>query len=133
MPNYLHKMLIGSVVVLVFSLGGCGEPTDPADESDSEPTLVEEIAVTGFDPDGEPVIKKWSDGSIWLHFQAMPPFFAEDDGTEADYEDFETTIQDSLGVTVIREDREVFVINDPNPDTAERAKTWLETFHKNEG
>lgn len=63
----------------------------------------------------------------------MPPFFAEDEGTEADYEAFEKTIQDSLGVTVIREDREVFVIKDPKPDTAEQAKAWLETFRTNGG
>jgi hypothetical protein len=94
----------------------------------SEPTLVEEIAVSGFDPDGEPVIKKWSDGSMWIHFEAMPPFFAEEDGTEAAFETFETQIQDAIGVPVIREDREVFVIPNPQPDTAAKAKAWLESY-----
>lgn len=113
----------------LLSLCGCGQPSTPAPDADSDPTLVEEIAVSGFDPDGEPVIKRWSDGAMWIHFEAMPPFFAEDNGTEGSFEDFETKIQNAIGVRVSREDREVFVIPNPQPDTAAKAKAWLESYH----
>ena len=39
---------------------------------------------------------------------------------------FETKIQEALGVPVRRDDREVFIITNPKPDTAETAKAWLE-------
>jgi len=131
--NTRKKTLIGSVIASILSLCGCGQSTPPPQDGHNEPTLVEEISVTGFDPDGEPVIKKWSDGSLWIHFEAMPPFFAEDDGTESEFETFEKKIQDALGVSVSREDREVFVIQNPAPDTGNKAKAWLERFHDRKG
>jgi hypothetical protein len=94
---------------------------------------MEEVSVSGFDADGEPVIRKHSDGSLWIHFEAMPPFFAEEDGTEAEFEDFESKLQEALGVRVRREDREVFVIANPGPDTAARAKAWLEGYRGRRG
>jgi hypothetical protein len=96
----------------------------------SEATLIEEIEVTGFDPDGEPVIQRWADGSIVILFNAMPPFFAEDGGTEDEFENFETTIGFVLGVEVLRDDREVFVIQMPREDTIVKAKAWLENYHR---
>lgn len=91
----------------------------------------QEWAVAGFDPDGEPIIRQLDDGTLRIHFEAMPPFFAEDDGTEVDFENFEITMQTALGVTVRREDREVFVIDHPEADTANKAQAWLESFRKN--
>jgi len=61
----------------------------------------------------------------------MPPFFAEDNGTGADFENFETKVQEALGVAVRRDDREVFIIANPKPDTAEKANAWLEAYRKN--
>ena len=120
--NTRKKTFIGAVIASLFSLCGCGQRWSlPA--AHDEPTLTEEIKVTGFDADGEPVIKKWSNGSLWIHFEAMPPFFAEDKGTESEFAKFETKVQDALGVPVVREDRDVFVIQNPTPDTAEKAKT----------
>jgi len=130
MSNDRKKTLIGSLIASILSLCGCGKPDSLPKQGGPEPTLVEKILVTGFDSDGEPVIKKWSDGSIWIHFEAMPPFFAEDDGTEADFENFESKIQDALGVPVHRDDREVFIITNPKRDTAEKAKAWLEAYRK---
>ena len=63
----------------------------------------------------------------------MPPFFAEENGTESEFESFELKVQDELGVPVVREDRDVFVIRNPAPDTAEKAESWLEHFHKYNG
>lgn len=120
-----HRSIILASLLIAC---GCGQPDVPMNEN---PTLIDEIAVHGFDHDGEPVIKRWSDGTLWIHFEAMPPFFAEDDGTEQDFEHFETKLQDALRVTVRRDDREVFVIDRPNPDTAEKAKAWLEAYRNN--
>jgi hypothetical protein len=100
------------------------------EQNASKPAVIETISVSGFDRDGEPVIKKWSDGTISIHFEAMPPFFAEDEGTESDFKTFEATIEDALGVPVRRDDRELFTITNPKPDTAEKAKAWLEAYRK---
>jgi hypothetical protein len=124
------KTLIGLMVASVSSIFGCGKPPAAPKLGASKPTVIEEISVSGFDRDGEPVIKKLSDGSISIHFEAMPPFFAEDEGTESNFENFDAKIQEALGVPVRRDDREVFVITDPKPDTAEKTKAWLEAFHK---
>jgi hypothetical protein len=126
-----NKTIVGSLLASLLWICGCGQSVRPPNERADEPTLIEEIAVNGFDPDGEPVIKKWSDGTLWIHFEAMPPFFAEDDGTENEFETFELKIQDALGVAVHRDDREVFVIKQPEPDTADKAKAWLEAYRKN--
>ncbi|MEW4491082.1 hypothetical protein AB1L42_23600 [Thalassoglobus sp. JC818] len=126
MTNF-GKTIFGSVFGSLLAMSGCGAPTDPKEGIAEQPSVIEEIAVAGFDPDGEPVIKKWSDGTISIQFEAMPPFFAEDEGTEEEFENFESKIQESLGVDVRRDDRELFVIEKPNPDTAEKAKAWLES------
>jgi cytochrome oxidase Cu insertion factor (SCO1/SenC/PrrC family) len=133
MSDDRKKTLIGSFVAAILSLCGCGHPGAPPKQVVPKPTVIEEVSVSGFDQDGEPVIKKWSDGSIWIHFEAMPPFFAEDEGTEADFEKFETKVQEALGVPVRRDDREVFIIADPKPDTAQKAKEWLEAYRKQGG
>ncbi|NNE00285.1 MAG: hypothetical protein HKN47_23450 [Pirellulaceae bacterium] len=119
---------IGYIIGGLLSLCGCSQEL-PTPSDAGEPTLVEEVSVSGFDSDSEPVIKKWSDGTLSIVFEAMPPFFAEEDGTESDFESFDVVIQDVLGVSVSRQDREVFVIDNPDPDTAAKAKAWLETFH----
>lgn len=93
-------------------------------------TIVEEIAVQGFEADGEPVIKRWSDGSVWIHFNFMPPLFAEENGTEAQFDSFDSKLQEALGVPVIWDDREVFIVANPEPDTVVKAKAWLESFHQ---
>jgi hypothetical protein len=128
-----RKTLIGALLAPFLSLIGCGPSGTPTKQSAPQPTVVEEIAVSGFDPEGEPVIRKMSDGSVSIHFEAMPPFFAEDEGTEAEFENFEAKMQKALGVPVRRDDRELFVIPDPKSDTAAKAKTWLETYPKKAG
>jgi hypothetical protein len=132
MTDASKKTLIGSLIASAVSIFGCGKPAASPEQATPEPEVIEQISVSGFDRDGEPVLKKWSDGSIWIHFEAMPPFFAEDEGTEADFENFEVKIQQALGVPVRRDDREVFVIAKPEPDTAEKAKAWLEAYRKKE-
>ena len=132
MTHARTNSLIGGLLASILALLGCGQSASSPSHDPSEPTLIEEVSVSGFDPDGEPVIKKWSDGSMWIHFAAMPPFFAEDYGTEADFENFDTEIQEAIGVPVRRDDREVFVIMNPKQDTAGVAKAWLESYRDKE-
>jgi hypothetical protein len=123
------KRLFSSLTASLLSLCGCGQSPPAAQNDNAELILIEETQVSGFDPDGEPVIKRWSDGSIWIHFEAMPPFFSEEDGTESEFDEFELIVQNAIGVTVKREDREVFVIQNPDTDTVEKVTSWLGGFH----
>ena len=129
MPQH-KKTVLGSLIASVLSILGCSQSATPPNDVSNAPKLVATISVKGFDSNGEPVIKKWSDGTIGIHFEAMPPFFAEDNGTEEEFENFESKLEEVLGVVVHRDDREVFLIKEPNPDTAEKAKAWLEVYHE---
>ncbi len=128
MSHTERKTLLATLMASLLAFCGCGKSKDPSRAASSEPTIVEEIRISGFDPEGEPVVKKWSDGTIWLHFEAMPPFFAEAQGKETEFENFEQQMEKALKVPVTRLDREIFVIKEPSADTAEKAKKWLENF-----
>ena len=88
------------------------------------PTKV--IKLTGFDSDGEPEIRIMADGSLYLVFNFMPPTWAEDDPEP--FDTFDKQLQDAVDVPVAWEDREVFLIRKPAPDTAERITRFLQTF-----
>ena len=95
----------------------------------NEPTMSEPITVTGFDSAGEPEIRDGGDGALHIMFNFMPPLNGSDDyNPHPVFETFEKVLQGELGVEVIRDDRELFVIPKPKPDTAARAKAFLETF-----
>lgn len=128
--NATQKSLVSAVIGSLLSLIGCGQ-AQPVSVDAGERSIVEEIPVVGFDKEGEPVIKRWSDGSLSIHFEAMPPFFAEDNGTQKQFEQFETKLEAALGVAVTQDDREVFMIKNPKPDTAANAKKWLEAYNQN--
>jgi hypothetical protein len=95
--------------------------------------VSQELKVAGFDRDGEPIIQVMHDGSIRIVFEAMPPNFAEDRGSESDFDEFEKVISEKMGLAVVREDREVFVIRNAPPGTAERIKAWLDSYHNGSG
>ena len=69
------------------------------------------IKIQGFDKDGEPEIKKFQDGHIELQFNFMPPLNGKADTEDSEFWDnFEQTLQSHLNVNVLRDDRELFVI-----------------------
>lgn len=123
-------------VILLFSLmalAGCRNEspakttkTQPAETED--PTVVKTIPVSGFDPDGEPEIRVMSDGALMVVFEFMPPSYAEDE--EEKFADFEKQLQLAIGVPVSREDREFFLIRNPQDDTSEKIKSFLESYRK---
>jgi hypothetical protein len=91
----------------------------------AEPTILNTIAVSGFDPDGEPEIRLMSDGSLLVVFEFMPPSFADDD---EEFDDFDKQLENAVGAIVAWEDREVFRIRVPAKDTAEKVRAFLENF-----
>ncbi|NHZ65938.1 hypothetical protein [Massilia genomosp. 1] len=90
--------------------------------------LVNTIELTGFDPDGEPEIRMMSDGSAELWFNFMPPSFIEEEEDEHAYDDFDQQIQSAIGVPVVQEDREVFVIAKPEADTIARLTAFIQNY-----
>ncbi|TWU52044.1 hypothetical protein Poly59_36410 [Rubripirellula reticaptiva] len=116
-----------------LTLCGCGDNNSTRLDFDPNASIVREIAVVGFDVDAEPVIREMSDGSIWIHFEAMPPFFADDDPSSFDVQDFHDQLQSAAAAPVTHDDREVFAIAKPTPETANALKLWLETYRKTNG
>jgi hypothetical protein len=76
------------------------------------------IPLSGFDSDGEPVIRLMSDGSLYLVFNFMPPTWAEAD-PEA-FGAFDKKLQKAIGLPVIWEDREFFPVKQPAEDTVDQ-------------
>lgn len=96
----------------------------------NQATVVKTIAVNGFDPGGEPEIREMSNGTMMVIFNFMPPSYAQDE--ELDYADFDEQLERAIGVPVRRDDRELFLIQKPRPDTAQKLKSFLEAYRKNQ-
>jgi hypothetical protein len=88
--------------------------------------IVKTIPITGFDPEGEPEIRQMSDGSLHVVFNFMPPSFAEDD--ESKFADFDKQLEKAIGVPVLWDDREVFLIRKPAQDTVGKITRFLEAY-----
>jgi hypothetical protein len=93
---------------------------------------VEVIPLSGFDPEGDPEIRRMADGRLWLVFNFMPPSWIP----ESEYadmgrcHDFDRRLEAALGVPVTWEDREFFRVDQPRPDTVERVKRFLAEFRR---
>lgn len=114
----------------LLSLFGCGGAESPSGDLDPNASIVREIAIAGFDADGEPVIREMSDGSLWIQFEAMPPFFTDDDPASFDIDTFRSQMQLAAGAAVVQDDREVFFIAEPARETLDSVKFWLEAYRK---
>jgi hypothetical protein len=91
---------------------------------------IEEIELTGFDPEGEPVVRRTATGRLWLCVQFVPPSWAEEiDPSDrvglGPWHDFDKRLQRAIGVPVVWEDREWFRIDQPKPDTVEAIRAFL--------
>jgi hypothetical protein len=77
--------------------------------------VLQEIRLSGFSPKGRSVIQKMADGQIYLVLDEPPPFAG-----------FDGRLEQAIGVPVVWDDREVFVISHPQPDTVDRIRTFIE-------
>jgi hypothetical protein len=66
-----------------------------------------------------------ADGSLYLVFNFMPPSWAENDPQP--FDDFDLQLTRAAGVPVEWEDREVFRIATPDPDTIDRVRAFLQS------
>ncbi|ELP35335.1 hypothetical protein [Rhodopirellula baltica] len=117
----------------LLSLCGCGSAGSNPARLDPNASVVTETPVVGFDTDAEPVIRAMSDGSVWIHFEAIPPFFADDLDAPFDTDRFLADLSDAAGATVVQDDREVFVVAQPTDQTTNSIKTFLESYPKDNG
>jgi hypothetical protein len=86
-------------------------------------------SVTGFDSAGEPEIRFGDSGALEIVFNFMPPLNETGDANpHRVFDTFEVVLAKALGVEVVRDDRELFVIPKPQADTVAKTKIFLETF-----
>jgi hypothetical protein len=93
------------------------------------------IKLTGFDPEGEPVIRVMADGSLLIVFNFMPPSFVPEEQQTGEsglgpFADFDKQLQRAAGVPVVWDDREVFVVQKPKKDTVERIRKFIESYRR---
>ncbi len=88
---------------------------------------VETIKLSGFDPAGEPEIRRTAEGRLWLCIQFMPPSWVpEEERLELGrWQDFDAWMRTALGVRVVWEDREWFRIDRPERDTVHLIERFL--------
>lgn len=111
------------------TLGTRPAPPTPANGATTPVDEVKQtIKLKGFDPDGEPVIRVMTDGSLLIVFNFMPPSFAPEGQGLGQFADFDKQLERAAGVPVVWDDREVFVIQQPKPDTVERVRTFIEGY-----
>jgi hypothetical protein len=87
--------------------------------------------LTGFDPEAEPILRDMRDGSLLLVFGFIPPLVTESDAGKAkgfDINKFGEDVGAAAGVPVIWDDRDVFVVQKPNADTADRLRHFLANY-----
>lgn len=91
---------------------------------------VQEIRISGFDDQGEPVIRVMGDGSLSVMFQFMPPSDVPDEESAdlGSYQDFDKQLASAVGTEVIWQDREVLNIPKPKRDTIDRLRQFLEGY-----
>lgn len=87
--------------------------------------------IKGFDRQGEPELRAGENGGLELVFNFMPPTTAAGEERSPElFEHFEKVLSTHLGVAVLRDDRETFVIAAPHEDTGARIVAYLSSFWK---
>jgi hypothetical protein len=88
---------------------------------------VETIQLSGYDPQGEPSIRRTAQGRLWLCIELMPPSWApEEERLELGrWQYFAKDMERAIGVRVVWEDREWFRIDRPERDTVYLIQRFL--------
>jgi len=97
--------------------------------------ITREIHLSGFDPEGEPVIRTMTDGTLYVVFNFMPPSWV-DESEYADlgpFAEFDKEMERAIGVPVFWEDREFFLVRNPKSDTVDQITRFVEGYRKKAG
>ena len=96
-------------------------------DHDGDDDIVEIIALTGFDPQGEPEMRRDASGNLRLVFNFMPPSWAPEADSKdlGPFKDFDAQLQAAIERRVVWEDRELFLIEAPQADTPARVQSFL--------
>ncbi len=125
--------LLSAAAVIALAVGCAREPATipsaPAKGAGAKmDEVVQTIKLTGFDPEGEPVIRVMGDGSLYVVFNFMPPSFVPEDEGLGPFADFDKQLERAARAPVVWDDREVFVISQPRADTVERVRKFIEDY-----
>lgn len=96
----------------------------------TEAQEVSTIDLVGFDAEGNPEIRIMSDGTLYLVFNFMPPSDLYEDPKAEIFEDFDKQIEAAIGVPVLWDDREFFLIENPKSDTIDKVKSFVESYRE---
>lgn len=111
-----------SLAVLVGCDSGRPDAVEPATETES-------VELVGFDPGQEPVLRTMSDGTMEVRFNRLPPNAASGDGAPIGaYGEVDRDLAEAIGTEVEWPERRMLLIPNPADDTADRVKTFFETY-----
>ena len=88
------------------------------------------IRLSGFDPAGEPEIRVQTNGSLHLVFNFMPPADASDRESLGAYDHFDRELAAAIGMPVVWEDRETFIVNTPDATTRDTLQRFVEGYRR---
>jgi hypothetical protein len=95
---------------------------------------VDVIRLDGFDPEGEPEIRRSAGGGLWLVFNFMPPSWADEEGPGLGrWAGFDRELERAVGTPVVWEDREVFRIDRPRGDMVGAIRRFLAEYQRRHG
>jgi hypothetical protein len=108
--------------------------SDQTPDENAGPQLLRTTSVTGFDASGEPEIREYSDGSVEILFEFMPPLNGSTaPSSDSRFDRFEDELSTAVQQRVLRDDRERFVVPAARPDVAALAYGFLVSFWRPPG
>lgn len=129
-PPDAYKKKRRQQILLAVGLGilACGLLYVRFIQRDTSRDVVEVRPITGFDSAGEPEIQVQKNGNLLLVFKHFPPSDLE--GKDAWLaQNFSKQLETASGAKVYW-DNEIFTLDDPPPDCAEKVTQFLANYRK---
>lgn len=89
--------------------------------------VVREVEIEGFDNNANPVIRELDNGSLRIVFCNLPPISYSGD-TNFDMDDFGSKLLKSAKARIIWEDRDVFYVSHPFPETIDNIQQFIQNY-----
>ncbi len=89
--------------------------------------VIREVDVDGFDNNANPVIRELDNGSLRIVFCNLPPISYTGD-SEFDMNDFGSKLLKSSEARIIWEDRDVFYVSHPIPETIDDIQKFIQNY-----